>query len=85
MYESGRWAVYTDSGSTYFFDSDDRTIMRTRGNDASVLRKDGEIHRLEAILDLAVGRCGIFVVSGLAEHGPTIRYTTIVNKIERLS
>lgn len=81
-HDHGTYFVNTEH-SAYLVNLDDRYVTRTPvQGEASVLRGDASKVSLVRILRCEVGYSARFVVTGLAEVGPTLRTTSPVVSIE---
>jgi hypothetical protein len=76
----GVWTVET-AGSTYTFDMNKRDVSLVPGAAAGRLRRGYARVALVKILALEVGGPAVFIVTGLAEVGPTRRISTTVLSI----
>lgn len=88
----GRYAVATESASSYLLDvgPESSTLNRAPAGvpigdyESAALRKDGETVPLLAIVRLELGHPAVFLIDVRGDGIPTVRGTTPVIVIERL-
>lgn len=80
---TGRWQITTETGSIYVVDLDDRVI--TRVPELRALRRDHEPLVLHRVLEARVGASGCFLVQVRADAVPTLRITSHIIDLRRLT
>lgn len=84
---SGVYELVTESGSSYTvtITSNSTTLQRTPSELASKLRRDEEVLRVIGRLNACVGDAGYFELEGLGETPLTVRWTTPIKSILKVS